>query len=111
MNTDPINHIIVTSRWMDQLLAFDYNIEHILGAKMGLVDYISRQPNQKAKVTNKYDEEFVAALNIRIRDAIAAIYLISAPPNCQQQHINAVNKTNSTTATNTQQTDSSVPIN
>ena len=39
------------TRWVDCLLLFDFNIEHIPGAKMGLVDYISRQPNQKAKVT------------------------------------------------------------
>ena len=44
------------TRWIDRLLPFDFNIEHIPGAKMGLVDYISRQPNQKAKVTDKYDE-------------------------------------------------------
>ena len=33
------------TRWVDRLLPFDFNIEHIPGAKMGLVDYISRQPN------------------------------------------------------------------
>ena len=42
---------------------------------MRLVDYISRQPNQEAKVTNKYDEEFAVATITRIRDAIAAIYV------------------------------------
>ena len=40
------------TRWVDQLLYFDFNIEHIPGAKLGLVDYISSQPNQKAKVTS-----------------------------------------------------------
>ena len=44
------------TRLVDRLLPFDFNIEHITGAKMGLVDYISRQPNRKAKVTDKYDE-------------------------------------------------------
>ena len=33
------------THWIDRLLPFDFNIEHIPGAKMGLVDYISRQPN------------------------------------------------------------------
>ena len=28
---------------------------------MGLVDYILRLPNQQAKVTHKYDEEFAVA--------------------------------------------------
>ena len=63
------------TRWVDCLLPFDFNIEHILGAKMGLVDYISRQPNQESKVTYKYDEEFAVATITRIRDAIAAIYV------------------------------------
>ena len=49
------------TRCIDRLLPFDFNIEYIPGAKMGLVDYISCQPNQKAKVTNKYDEEFSVA--------------------------------------------------
>ena len=43
-------------RWVDRLLPFDFNIEHTPGTKMGLVDYIPRQPNQEAKITNKYDE-------------------------------------------------------
>ena len=61
------------TRWIDCRLPFDFNIEDIAGAKMGLVDCISRQPNQEAKVTNKYDEEFAVATITRIRDAIAAI--------------------------------------
>ena len=65
---------------------------------MGLVDYISRQPNQKAKVTNKYDEEFAVATITRIRDAIAAIYVNTTPQTCQSQHFNSVPHTNSTRA-------------
>ena len=60
---------------MDSFVPFDFNIEHKPGAKMGLVDYISRQPNQKAKVTNKYVEESAIAIIIRIRDALAANYI------------------------------------
>ena len=40
-------------RWVDCLLPFDFKIEHTPGAEKGLVDKISRQPNQKAKVKNK----------------------------------------------------------
>ena len=65
---------------------------------MGLVDYISRQPNQEAKVTNKYDEEFAVASITRIRDAIAAIYVNTTPQNCQSQHFNSVTHTHSTRA-------------
>ena len=53
---------------------------------MELVDYFSRQTNQEAKVTNKYDEEFAVATIARIRDAIAAIYVKSTHQNRQWQH-------------------------
>ena len=49
------------TRWADRLLPFDFIIEIIPVAKTGLVDYISCQPNPKAKVANKYDEEFAVA--------------------------------------------------
>ena len=65
---------------------------------MGLVDNISRQPNQKAKVTNKYDEEFAVATITRICDAIAAIYVKTTEQNCQSQHFCSVNLTHSTRA-------------
>ena len=29
------------TRWIDSLLPFQFDIEHVSGAKMGLVDYIS----------------------------------------------------------------------
>ena len=59
------------TRWTDRLLPFDFNIEHIPGTRMGLIDYISRQPNQKAKSITQYDEEFMVATISRTRDAIA----------------------------------------
>ena len=37
------------TRWVDRLLPFQFDIEHLPGAKMGLVVYISRNPSQKAK--------------------------------------------------------------
>ena len=86
------------TRWIDRLLPFDFNVEHIPVAKMGLVDYISRQPNQEAKVTNKYDEEFAVATITRICDAIAAIFVINTPQDCQSQHFNSVTHTHSTRA-------------
>ena len=65
---------------------------------MGLVDYISRQPNQEAKVTNKYDKEFAVETITRILDAIAAIYVNTTQQKCQSQHFNSVNYTHSTRA-------------
>ena len=47
------------SRWVDRLLPYQFSIEHLPGAKMGLVDYISRNPYQPAKSVSKYDEEFL----------------------------------------------------
>ena len=86
------------TRWVNRLLPFDLNIEHIPGAKMGLVDYIFRQPNQEAKVTNKYDEEFAVATITRICDAIEAIYVNTTQQNCQSQHFCSVNHTHSSRA-------------
>ena len=37
------------TRWIDRLLPFQLDIEHLPGAKMSLVDYISRHPSQKAE--------------------------------------------------------------
>ena len=74
---------------------------------MGLVDYISRQPNQKAKITDKYDEEFAVATTTRIRDAIAAIYINNTGQKCQSQHFNSVNHTHSIRDSIAQQTNHS----
>ena len=49
------------SRWVDRLLPYQFKIEHLPGAKMGLIDYISRNPYQPAKSISKYDEEFLVA--------------------------------------------------
>ena len=49
------------SRWVDRVLPYQFKIEHLPGAKMGLVDYISRNPYQPAKSISKYDEEFLVA--------------------------------------------------
>ena len=62
------------TRWIDRLLPFDFNIEHIPGTRMGLIDYISRQLNQKAKSITQYDEEFMVATISRIRNAITSLY-------------------------------------
>ena len=94
------------TRWVDRLLPFGVNIEHIPGAKMGLADYISRQPNQEAKVTNNYGEEFAVATITRIRDAIAAI-VTTTRQNCQSQHFSTVNYTHSTRASHPHSTNHS----
>ena len=47
------------SRWIDRLLPYNFTIEHMTGAKVGLVDYISRNPFARAKKLSTYDEHFV----------------------------------------------------
>ena len=58
------------SRWIDRLLPYNFTIEHMPGAKMGLVDYISRNPFARAKKISTYDEHFVVATISRIRDSM-----------------------------------------
>ena len=63
------------TRWVDRLLPFQFDIEHLPGAKMGLVDYISRNPSQKAKKISTYDEEFIVAKLKLISKSINALEL------------------------------------
>ena len=49
------------TRWVDRLLPFDFSIDHFPGSKMGLVYYISRDPQQKAVNISAYDEQFIVA--------------------------------------------------
>ena len=56
--------------WVDRLLPFDFTIDHLLGSKMGIVDYISCDPQQKAVNISAYDEQFIVAkLNVIKRSA------------------------------------------
>ena len=49
------------TRWVDRLLPVDFSIDHLPGTKMGLVDYISRDPQQQAANISAYDEQFIVA--------------------------------------------------
>ena len=55
---------------------------------MGLVDYILRQPNQKAKSVTQYDEEVMVATISRIRDAITSLFSHSNKIPFHKRHIN-----------------------
>ena len=61
------------TRWCDRLIPFHFDIEHIAGSKMGLTDYISRNPHGAAKPISMYDEDFVIAQIDAIVKAINAI--------------------------------------
>ena len=57
------------SNWIDRLLPCNFTIEHMPGAKMRLVDYISRNPLARAKKVSTYDEHFVVATISKIRNS------------------------------------------
>ena len=61
------------TRWCDRLIPFHFQIEHIPGSKMELTDYISRNPNYKAKPICRNDEDFVIAQIDAIKQTIYAI--------------------------------------
>ena len=63
------------TRCVDRLLPFQFDIEHLPGAKMGLVDYISRNPSQKAKKVSAYDEEFIVEKLKLVSKSINALEL------------------------------------
>ena len=55
---------------MDRLFPFSFNIEHKPGTKMGLVDYISRNPLAGAKKLFAYDEQLVVATISKFRHSL-----------------------------------------
>ena len=63
------------TRWVNRLHPFQFDIEHLPEAKMGLADYISRIPSQKAKKISTYDEEFIVAKQKLISKSINALEL------------------------------------
>ena len=68
------------TRWVDRHLPFQFDIEHLPGAKMGLLDYISRNPSQKAKKVSTYDEEFIVAKLKLISKSINTLELKTEHP-------------------------------
>ena len=63
------------SRWRDRLLPYNFTIKHMPGAKMCLVDYISRNPFARAKKISTYDEHFVVATISKIRDSMKSLII------------------------------------
>ena len=49
------------TRWVNQLLPFNFKIKHIPGKEMGLTDLLPRLPSEKALPNSHYDSEFVVA--------------------------------------------------
>ena len=51
------------TRWIDRLIPFHFDIKHLAGNKLGLIDYMSRNPVGIAIPPSEYDEEFVVDSN------------------------------------------------
>ena len=49
------------TRWIDRLIPFLFDIKHLAGSKIGLIDYISQNPVGLAIPPSEYDEKFVVA--------------------------------------------------
>ena len=47
------------TRWVDRLLPYNFNIEHIPGKQMGFADYFSRIPNGTATPLSEEDTHFI----------------------------------------------------
>ena len=75
------------TRWLDRLLAFQFDIEHFSGAKMRLVDYISRHTNQNAEKVSAYHEEFIVA---KLKLISASINSLNFKPNESAVHFNKI---------------------
>ena len=71
------------TRWIDRLLPFNFNMEHIACTKMGLVDYISRNPVGKADPELKYDTSFIVATINNIKQNIAKAFVNQRSTNAQ----------------------------
>ena len=57
------------TRWADRLLPFDFDIFHISGCKLGIVDYLSRFPMFEAPRPSSFDEQYVVKCISRFFDA------------------------------------------
>ena len=49
------------TRWLDRLIPFQFEVEHKPGAKIGLADYLCRNPNDAAVPVSVYDSMFTVA--------------------------------------------------
>ena len=49
------------TRWIERLISFHFDIKHLAGSKMGLIDYMSRNPVGLPLPPSEYDEEFKVA--------------------------------------------------
>ena len=80
------------TRWIDRLIPFDFDIRHLAGSKMGLIDYISRHPVRKPQPPAYWEEQFVVALIddfvtcLEFQDSSNLKHLVEQKSNWKSRH-------------------------
>ena len=75
------------TRWIYRLLPFDFDIKHLAGSKMGLIDYIPRHPVGKPQLPAYWDEQVVVALiddfiaHLEFQDSASLNLALNSNPN------------------------------
>ena len=73
------------TRWVDQLLPYQFKIVHIPGRDMGIVDYLSRDPFNDSWPESELDEKFVVATINSFHEALDCM-------NCRRKETKSVDR-------------------
>ena len=76
------------TRWADRLLPFDFDVFHISGCKLGIVDYLSCFPTFEAPRPSSFDEQYVVKCISRFFDACD--YLDEWARDCSLSEVSSV---------------------
>ena len=68
------------TRWLHRLIPFNFEREHMPGAKIGLEEYLSRHPNSEAKPVSAYDSKITVAQINSIQSALGYETKLSKGP-------------------------------
>ena len=71
------------ARWADRLLPFDFEVIHVPGVTLGIVDYLSRYPTFSAPEPSEYDEIFVVKSIEAFHKALSFINSYNSPSGYQ----------------------------
>ena len=71
------------ARWADRLLPFDFEVIHVPGVTLGIVDYLSRYPTFPAPAPSEYDELFVVKSIEAFHLALSFINCYNSSPGYQ----------------------------
>ena len=72
------------ARWADRLLPFDFEVIHVPGVTLGIVDYLSRFSTFPAPEPSKYDELFVVKSIEAFHKALSFINSFNSSPKWNQ---------------------------